>query len=149
MIAFQIVLASIISTVLMTVFSYAISIIRGKQFREPVLLNKLLDRWVHMHITPHHSNPLGFLLHWFVGLLFVVVYHFIWVYTNIPVAWWSGALFGAVSGIVGIGIWTITFLIHPNPPKVHLWGFFAQLFFAHIIFGVGAWLGYVLPYYFD
>ncbi len=132
----------------MTAFSYLISIIRGKQFREPVLLNKLIDRWVDFSVNSHYSNPLGWALHYLVGLLFVAVYHVIWQYTAVDVSWGSAAIMGAISGLVGIGVWTVTFLIHPNPPKVHLLGFFSQLFFAHVIFGLGALIGYMLPLWF-
>lgn len=145
MLALQIILATLIGTTLMTIFSYIVSRVKGKQFREPVLLNKILDRWVDMYLTPHSSNPAGWILHFVVGLGFVVVYHLLWQYSAIEVSWLSAAIMGAVSGLVGIGIWTVTFVIHPNPPEVHFFGFFTQLFFAHIIFGVGAWVGYIIP----
>jgi len=129
----------------MTAFSYIISIVRGKQFREPVLLNKVLDRWTDMYLTPHSSNPAGWALHFFVGFIFVVIYHLLWTYTEIEITWWSAVLMGAISGLVGIGIWMFTFVIHPNQPKVDFFGFFAQLFFAHVFFGLGAWVGYMIP----
>ncbi len=129
----------------MTAFSYIISIMRVRQLREPMLLNKLVDRLTGMYITPHSSNPQGWLLHFVVGAVFVVAYHFVWVLTDIDVSWQSAAIMGAISGIVGIAIWTVTFLLHPNPPKVHFLGFFSQLFFAHVIFGLGAWVGYIVP----
>ncbi len=145
MVILQILLASFVGTTIMTVFSYLVSIAAGKQFREPVLLNKLLDRWVNMHITPHRSNPMGWLLHYLVGVAFVLAYHLVWVYTAIGPSWYSAVVMGAISGIAGIGIWYVTFLMHSKPPKVHLFGFFSQLFFAHIFFGFGAWIGYMLP----
>ncbi|CAN5320959.1 hypothetical protein BH09BAC1_BH09BAC1_06320 [soil metagenome] len=145
MVALQILLATIIGTILMTIFSYVVSQVEGKQFREPVLLNKLIDRWVDLSITPHSKNPAGWALHFFVGLLFVVVYHLIWTYTEIHATWYSAAIMGTISGLVGIGIWIVTFVIHPNPPKMHFLGFFAQLLFAHVLFGIGTWIGYMIP----
>ena len=81
----------------------------------------------------------------FVGFVCVVIYHLLWTYTEVEVTWLSAVVMGAISGLVGIGIWIYTFVIHPNPPKVDFFGFFAQLFFAHIFFGLGAWIGYIVP----
>ena len=138
----QIVVAGVIGTVLMTAFSFFISRVTNRQYREPVILNKVVDGWTRMQLTPHQSNPLGWALHFFVGIVFAAAIILIWEFTGIDSSLLSASILGAIAGIIGIGVWFMTFLFAHIPASIDLMGFFTQLLIAHVIFGIGVWLGY-------
>jgi hypothetical protein len=134
----KIILATLVGTTVMTLFSYAVSEAFRKLFKEPVLLNILLDRAGIVNINDSRKNGLGWMLHFLVGLLFVIIYDRIWALTPLEPSWTIGLIFGALSGVVGIISWMIMFKIHPNEPNIHFKEYYLQLFFAHILFGLGA-----------
>lgn len=127
---------------MMSLFSYQLSKIAGEQFREPQILSALLKR---LGITKHDGTAIdGWLLHYFAGLLFVLVYDQIWKKKVTPsVA--SGMALGAISGIVGAETWRKVYEYHPNPPKNNFKQYYVQLIPAHVIFGLFAEIGYKLP----
>ncbi len=128
----------------MTAFSYMISKLRGKQFREPELLNGLVARADFIDLSPSKENPLGWLLHYQVGVMFSIIYDLIWRKTKASPTTKSSLTLGAVSGVFGIMVWNVIFKLHPNPPKTKLSEFNLQLMVAHLIFGYYAMKGYVL-----
>lgn len=139
----RILLAAIIGTSLMTLFSYYASNRWDSPFREPILLNKLLYR------SPFYTSKTlpvlpGWLLHYFVGLLFVIAYHYIWISTALEPSILNGLIFGFISGFLGIAGWAVALKIHPDPPFVNSKKYYPHLLAAHVIFGAGAVLGYGL-----
>jgi riboflavin transporter FmnP len=134
----KIILATLLGTTVMTLFSYIISEAFRKLFKEPVLLNILIDRAGIAEIHDSRKNIIGWVLHFLVGLLFVIIYDRIWAWTTLEPSWTTGLIFGAVSGLVGIGAWMTMFAIHPREPRIHFKEYYLQLFFAHILFGLGA-----------
>lgn len=134
----KILLAALIGTTLMTLFSFFVSDTTRKMFKEPVLLNILLDRTGLVNINDSLRNVLGYILHYLVGIVFVIGFDLAWAYTALDPNWASGILLGAVAGLVGILIWVITFKIHPHEPKIHFKEYYLQLFFAHILLALGA-----------
>jgi hypothetical protein len=133
--------AALTGTTLMTAFSYGASRHERKQFREPELLNKLLDRIPGSPPIPTKS-PAGWLVHYGVGIIFTTVYDQLWQRNISKPTLANGLLLGTISGLVGIGGWMLTFTLHPRPPKTDYTGHYKQLLIAHMIFGVGAALGY-------
>ena len=125
----------------MTAFSYGVSVIYRQQFREPVLLNNLLYRANVLH-HPRLNHGYGWTIHFTVGLLFNVPYYFL--QEGHTPTWLIYLLFGAFSGAIACVVWEIAFLLHPNPPTINYKGFYIQLFIAHIIFGMGSWLPFLL-----
>ncbi len=125
----------------MTAFSYGASRHERKQFREPELLNKLLDRMPGSPAIPTKS-PAGWLVHYGVGIFFTTVYDQLWQRNIGKPTLANGLLLGTISGLVGIGGWMLAFRLHPRPPKTDYTGHYKQLLIAHMIFGVGAVLGY-------
>lgn len=124
-------------TTLMTLFSYLLTYILKTQFKEPVLLYKLLktSAWIEedsIHVTA------GWLLHYAVGIGFVTIYYLLWNFTALQPTFLNGALLGLASGFVGVGVWWIILKIHRTPPPIDRGGFFLHLVVAHIIFGIGA-----------
>lgn len=132
-----------VAVALMTTFSYIYSNIREKKFKEPMLLNELMARlhWIPIHTIAYH--PLGWLIHYVVGILFVIAYDLVIKYTGVDLTFLSSTIAGAIFGIIGIAGWQITFLIHPSPPPdIKLNEYYLQLFIAHVLFGMGMFVGY-------
>jgi len=121
----------------MTVFSYIYSNTRGKQFREPKLLNELLARlgWISFSAGPNHWT--GWVIHYLVGFLFVAVYYWLGIVKTFD----DYLIAGTVCGIIGIAGWRTVFAIHPNPPVIRFREYYLQLLVAHVVFGIGAYLG--------
>lgn len=139
MILLFLLISSIISTTLMTVFSYGLAGMLKEQFREPELLNMLAIRLHLLRTTSAKNHPLGWIIHYAVGLLFICLIEWIRSLLHANVSALYYIVCGAVCGLTGIAIWFFTFKVHPNPPKLDVKAFYIQLFFAHIVFGLGAW----------
>lgn len=132
-----------IGTSLMTSFSYLLSNLLDKQFREPVLLNSFLQRH-RFFDTDSISAITGWFIHYGMGFLFVFIYHFIWSSTAIDPNLISGSLLGFINGLVGLSGWALVFHNHPKPPSIDKYAHYLHLVFAHILFGIGATVGYAL-----
>lgn len=135
-------LSGLIATSLMTLFSYLVSNITKHQFREPQLLNILLQRSPAVPLKPGLKNITGWIIHYSIGWLFVTIMAFLWERTFIEPSTISGAILGLFFGFIGIAGWKVFFYLSPKPPEIKFDKFYFQLIIAHIIFGIGA----VLPY---
>jgi hypothetical protein len=137
----KIFIAGITGTSLMTVFSYQVSQDKKEQFREPLLLHKLISRL----LPPKYQyNPTvdGWTLHYSVGLMFNVVYDALWQRMKSKPSLANGMLTGAISGLIGASIWKIILKLPPNPPAVDVRKYYYHLVAAHIVFGVFSAMGY-------
>ena len=127
------VVTGVAGTLMMTLFSHILSKIFGRVFEEQRQLEKMINRG--SPAGKYTSHILGWILHLGMGQVFS--------YLNIKAAESTGQkpnplnslLYGAADGIVGVIIWRLNFLLHPNPPKVSLRKYLIQLFFAHLVFG--------------
>jgi hypothetical protein len=119
----------------MTMFSYLMSGTFRKLFTEPVLINYVI-RISNLEFEPKYTSAVGWILHYLVGLLFVVVYHWLWANKVIDDSWQSGLLLGAASGIVGILGWMVIFTLPLKSPRVAFASYYVQLFFAHLFFAM-------------
>jgi hypothetical protein len=138
-------LVAYVAAALMTTFSYIFSSIRKGKFKEPMLLNELMARlhWIPVHTIAYH--PLGWLTHFVVSVLFVAAFEIVKHHTGIDLTFLTLTMAGAIFGVIGIIGWEITFRIHPSPPPdVKLSEYYLQLFIAHIVFGIGMFVGYYL-----
>jgi hypothetical protein len=140
----QIVCGGAIGTSVMTIFSYVISQVRGKQFREPELLNELLVRARVMKFTSSKNHPLGWIIHYGVGFAFVTLYQLLVHLTGIEPTLTYYLLAGLISGFIGVAAWHVTFSIHPNRPIIDFKEYYLQLIAAHVIFGLAAYSGITL-----
>jgi len=132
---------TIVSTTLMTAFSYYFSWLRNKQFKEPEILNELLWRLRLIKGSGGKNHPAGWTIHYVVGFIFVIAYHIFWNKTEYEPTFGTSILLGALSGVIGVVGWRITFGTHPDPPTLDFKEYYVQLLIAHIIFGAGAYLG--------
>ena len=137
----QILISSIAATSVMTMFSYAVSASVRELYKEPVLLTYILTRF-HIEVSLKTKRVLAWILHYIIGAFFVIIYHYLWVYNVVEFSWKIALLFGAISGIVGILGWIILFKIIPQKPNIDFKGYYTQLFVAHVIFGLVAFLVY-------
>lgn len=139
----RIILGILAGTSLMTLCSYFFSNLMNKQFREPVLLHQLLERSIMLN-QPEIPTWVGWLLHYSVGFLFLILYHFLWNFTGVDPSAISGIVLGLISGLLGVTGWLFIFWIHSEPPSIDFKTFYLQLIIVHLIFGLGATLGYLL-----
>ena len=130
----RVVTAAVGGTTMMTLYSYVISLARQKNFKEPVLLDKLITRLVPVADTKD-GRVAGWVMHYLVGLLFAETYAPFWrgaQHSNTK----KGLILGGFSGIAAILIWKFTLDAHPLPPEVDFVHFAGQLFIAHLVFGL-------------
>ena len=128
------ILTTIIATSMMTLFSYITAWIFKEPFKEPQLLASLLE--IFHFYSKRINHILGWLLHYMIGLLFILLYLFLkdkgWMAINLK----SSLLYGAIIGFTGILGWFIMFKLSLFRPKMTYWLYYTQLFFAHLIFAV-------------
>jgi hypothetical protein len=133
-----------VGTTAMTVFSYLAANAKGKQFREPELLEKNIRR-LFPGTDKTTAQTEAWILHYAVGLTFVAAYDQIWTKTKVRPSFVSALVLGAVSGLIGMGVWRKVFDWHPDPPHVNLKRYTGHLMAAHLVFAGFALLGYKIP----
>ncbi len=131
----QIISVGIVATIAMTLFSYIFSYLANDNYKELQLLNYLIEALPSVKIAICREHILGWTIHFSIGILFVAIYSLLQIYTEIDFSILSGSIFGFVAGLVGIGGWSMGFVLHPFPPKINKLLFFIQLLFAHLVFG--------------
>jgi len=139
---YKIIAASVIGTSFMTLYSYHRSRKENQQYREPVLLNKLINRSELLPVTVEDNHPAGWVSHYAVGMLFVVTYYALWkkaLHSPGPV---RSLTIGTASGVIAIGAWKTMFAANDNPPANDRQGYYRQLFIAHLIFSSFALAAY-------
>jgi len=120
--------------VLMTFFSYLVTQVFMDCHMDPRLLNFLFAQ---TKIEVLSDKRAGWIVHYAIGVLFVVAYQVIWNTTAINPTWPTAFWFGVISGLIGIGGWTIMFSVARQKPKINFLGYFAQLLVAHVVFAIG------------
>ena len=137
----EIIIPGIAGTTVMTIFSKIAGEMVNENFSEPDLLSKLYHR-----LAPAEPKPIakvvGWLGHYAVGALFSTVYNKLWDKKLVKASGKNSIWLGAVSGALAIGVWKTTFSMHPAPPGIDYKKYYAQLFFAHIVFAMFATLAY-------
>lgn len=136
----RILTAAVTGTTFMTLFSEVVSRLDGHNYNEAKILGQLIER-----ITPldeRTSQVAGWVGHYGVGVLFAAGYDEFLERTGVKPNLMNGAVYGALSGLVGAAVWHTTFKAHPNPPGVDLKNYYKQLVIAHAVFGTAASLTY-------
>jgi Na+/proline symporter len=135
---YKIIIAGVAGTTLMTLYSYYKANKEKQQYREPVLLNKLINRSEVLPDKIHDNHPAGWVSHYAVGILFVTAYYLFWKKALHNPTPYRIAVVGALSGGVAIAAWKLMFASNDNPPDNNRYGYYRQLFIAHIIFSISA-----------
>lgn len=136
-------LSGLVATSLMTLFSYIWSWVRGRKFKEPQLLNLLIQSSTTLALNPGKRNVTGWIIHYMIGWFFVLCFDLIWSYTTLEPSFGNGALLGAIAGLAGITGWKTFFYLNADPPEIEFRKFYLHLMIAHIIFGLGAVIVYL------
>jgi hypothetical protein len=131
-------LGTLAGTTLMTIFSIGVSRLRNREFTEPVLLNRLLCGFGIVKEYQLKKNLAGWIIHYAVGLVFLLAYYVIWSRTPFDPTFSTALVLGGASGLVGIIGWSILFKIQSVPANIRVTEYFAQLFVAHVIFALTA-----------
>lgn len=133
----QIIIATLAATSAMTMFSYLLSEVLKKQFKEPVLLADGLAS-LNLFADTKQRQIAAWGLHYTIGLIFIIAYDIIWNNTSIDPTWFCGVLFGIISGIIGILGWKLIFRMLPKIVRISFNAYFLQLFLAHVVFALVA-----------
>jgi hypothetical protein len=131
----KILLISICATSIMTLFSYMYEDVNRGRFKEPQLLNSL-TKFSTLPFSPHRSNMWGWVLHYLIGLVFVVGFEIL-IDSQIIVFSLENALFyGFVIGLIGIGGWETMFRVNKRPKNFNALHYYRHLLVAHLLFGI-------------
>ncbi|MFA7686849.1 MAG: hypothetical protein WCY25_03165 [Moheibacter sp.] len=135
----KIIIASVVGTSFMTLYSYWKSKQENEKYVEPELLNELIDQSENLpDIDNEESHPAGWVLHYVAGVSFVGGYWLLWRKVLQQPSLVRMLSVGALSGAAGIGVWQTLFSTHENPPQNNRTGYYKQLFNAHIVFSAFA-----------
>ncbi|MBF4465143.1 hypothetical protein [Flavobacterium sp. LC2016-12] len=140
---FQIIIVAIAATSTMTLFSYAASARYREVYKEPLLLTYLMHNFK-INLSNASKNILGWMIHYGIGVFFVIVYHYFWASNIFQLSILHALILGIASGIIGIISWMIFFKISHFQQRIDFRGFYIQLFIAHIIFALTATAVYAI-----
>lgn len=126
---------SLVATTAMTLFSYIVAYLSNSNFKEPELLNILLNN-SQLPISPSKKSIVGWSGHYILGLIFGLIFYMLFTYTPLNISIFNCIWYGIAAGIMGIIGWEIMFRISRNPPKIKLRSFYIQLIIAHLLFGI-------------
>lgn len=136
-----IIISAIFATSTMTLFSYVVSWIFKKTYKEPVLLQFLMSNF-NIKVGLYYREILSWYLHYFIGLVFIISFNIpLWIYPELyDFTLRSSLLFGCIIGTVGVIWWYIMFSLLPEKAPNKVFVYYLQLFIAHIIFGLTTYL---------
>lgn len=126
--------AALAGTSAMTLFSYAVSDAKNKQFREPAILAKLIKRLLQVQDKTTAKTE-GWALHYAVGTGFAFAYDQLFKLSRLKPDFLTGIMLGAASGVIGVLAWNMVLKTHPHPPKLQLKRYFGHLLIAHMVYG--------------
>ena len=138
----KIVLAAITGTSVMTIFSYIMAYIKNDQFKEPQLLNILINNSETIPLKCSKTGPVGWIAHYVIGTIMFLSFALLWNFTELDVSWISATFLGIGAGIICIAGWHLMFYFNARPPEVNLNGFSIQLMIVHLIFSLSGFLVY-------
>lgn len=131
----KIIIAGIVGTTFMTLYSYWKSRQEKQEYVEPVMINKLIDKSDNLpDINDNDTHAAGWGLHYLTGIAFVSAYWLIWHKALLKPTISRILIIGTASGLTGIAVWKLLFKQHDNPPHNYRYGYYRQLLIAHILF---------------
>ncbi|WP_121666537.1 hypothetical protein [Mesonia aquimarina] len=141
---FNIVFIGILATSAMTLFSFLYEEINSGKFKEPHLLNSLIRHSSSIPLSPFKNNWLGWFVHYFIGLVFVITFELVVFYDILEFSVWNSLLYGIVIGVIGIIGWNTMFVLNTKPSNLKPKHYYKHLIGAHAVFGITMGLGYML-----
>ncbi|TRW23814.1 hypothetical protein FMM05_11665 [Flavobacterium zepuense] len=128
----KIFIAAFSATNIMTTFSYLLSATYKRLFKEPVMMNFVLEG-IGIRLKGRWNKIGGWIAHYIIGFAIVISYEAVWRYTSVKFGFVSGIIMGVITGLIGIMCWRAIYLtsIHEDVSRR---SYYIQLFFGHIIF---------------
>lgn len=128
----EILYASLFGAAAVSIFTYSLSALLSRQFRQPVLLEKFLDI-EHIRLPHIVKRILTWFAHISMGVILGIIYFYVtpekYIYT-----WKAALLFGILGAAFGIFVWALLLKCYRYEFKIDYNGFMIHLFFAHLIF---------------
>ncbi|MBP0903171.1 hypothetical protein ACFSKN_14450 [Mariniflexile gromovii] len=143
---FHYLLALFISVGAMTMFSAIMSIKFKSEFKEHVLLSKLISNKSLKQKESAGHLIFGWFLHFLIGGFFLVIYKLLWNYTELIQSVLGSVLYGVLIGIIGVAGWFILFKLDSHPPDINYKVFYFQLIIAHVFFSLGNFSIFLFQY---
>ena len=131
-----ILIAGVVATTVMTLFSHLVSKIRKHEFNEAQLLNKFIDATEFLPDVNKENAIWGWLIHYTMGIIFAAWMYCIFKSFDSEITLWLGGILGLIAGMIGAVGWMGLFALHSKPPRTDVKEFIIQLLMAHCIFGV-------------
>lgn len=132
-------ISAIVGTSVMTLFLYMTSWITKNNFRVIHILGNMLTFKTKEDGSLSNSFwvfGVGSVIHYMVGFLYVVAYHFLLMNGHIRLTLFQGIIVGIVTGIVAVGGWKCFYKLHPKPPIIKLKLYLWVILLAHILFSI-------------
>ncbi len=124
--------AAFAATTLKTIFSFATSELFRQPYQEPYLLAALVS---HFNVRDTKTNRLiGFIIQYTCGLLFVIGFQALLNTGLMTLSLDNILLYGAFIGVLSIVGWLFMFMQARSKPQMNSYGYYTQLFAAHIVF---------------
>lgn len=139
----KIIIAGIVGTTFMTLYSYLKAKKENQEYVEPIMINKLIDKSDNLpDIKDNYTHPAGWVMHYATGISFMALYYLLWKKALHKPNAGKIAIIGSISGLTGIAVWKFLLTQHDRPPHNYRYGYYKQLFFAHITFTLFAMCTY-------
>jgi uncharacterized membrane protein YagU involved in acid resistance len=89
------------------------------------------------------SRVIGTLAHLMMGVIFAIVYALLWTLGLGNSIWLWGLIFGAIHGVIAVGMMPLMVKMHPRPPQMESSPMMVVgLLMGHLIFGLVVALTY-------
>lgn len=83
------------------------------------------------------ATIIGGVVHFMMGILFALIYAWLWSIGVGAATWLWGLVFGAVHGVLAIVAMPMMLNVHPRPPKMELGPMMvAGIMMGHLVFGL-------------
>lgn len=89
------------------------------------------------------ARVIGVILHFMLGVIFALIYAWLWSMGIGAATWWWGLIFGAVHGVVAMIMMPLMIRMHPRPPAMQMGPMLMMgLLLGHLVFGLVVVLTY-------
>jgi len=133
------IIAGIVGTLFMTGFLYLLTYITERNYKVVRVLSIMLtnDHSAHGADLKPLTLTIGIIVHYMIGIMFAVIYLWLWEHGIGKPDLVNGIIFGSLNGIFAAAFWFTFIRLHPHPPKVPMPDYLIAIGLGHIIFATG------------